>query len=78
MTKLLSIPFVLTLALGACTQEVSVSISCVTTGAPAVECTVTQTKGTVEVEACWDFQQSALLRSGSYCCLSFSGDGNST
>ena len=39
----------------ACKEQVNVNIACVTTAAPAVECTVTQTKGKSEVEACWDF-----------------------
>lgn len=38
-----------------CKEQVNVSILCVTTAAPAVECKVTQTKGKTEVEACWDF-----------------------
>lgn len=39
----------------ACDEKVSVSVNCVTTAAPAVECDVTQTVGKSEVEACWDF-----------------------
>jgi len=41
--------------LGACKEEVNVNVECVTTAAPAVECTVKQTKGKSEVETCWDF-----------------------
>lgn len=39
----------------ACDEKVSVSVNCVSTSAPAVECDVTQTLGKSEVEACWDF-----------------------
>ena len=39
----------------ACDEKVAVSVNCVTTSAPAVECDVTQTVGKSEVEACWDF-----------------------
>ncbi|MBA2544965.1 MAG: hypothetical protein H0V17_35305 [Deltaproteobacteria bacterium] len=38
-----------------CSESVNVSINCVTTAAPAVECTAQQTQGKGEVEACWDF-----------------------
>jgi hypothetical protein len=41
--------------LAGCSEKVNVSINCVTTAAPAVECDVKQTKGKTEVEACWDF-----------------------
>jgi hypothetical protein len=39
-----------------CGEGAQVSVHCVTTAAPAVECDVTQTKGKAEVEACWDFE----------------------
>jgi len=42
-------------SLAACSEHVNVSVNCITTAAPAVECTVEQTSGTSEVEACWDF-----------------------
>lgn len=35
-------------------EEVYVHVDCITTAAPAIECEVKQTKGTSEVEACWD------------------------
>jgi hypothetical protein len=35
-------------------EEVYVHVDCVRTTAPAIECVVKQTKGTAEVEACWD------------------------
>src|SRR5512138_2935136 len=41
---------------GGCSEEVNVSVNCITTAAPAVECDVEQTKGKTEVEACWDFE----------------------
>jgi len=37
-------------------ESVNVSLSCVTTAAPSVECTAQQTQGKSEVEACWDFE----------------------
>ena len=43
------------LALAGCNESVKVHVSCTTTAAPAVECTVVQTEGKSEVEACWDF-----------------------
>lgn len=46
---------VLLLATG-CGEKVNVSVNCITTAAPAVECDVTQTKGKSEVEVCWDFK----------------------
>lgn len=39
-----------------CGEKVNVSVNCITTAAPAVECTVEQTKGKSEVEVCWDFK----------------------
>jgi hypothetical protein len=42
--------------LAGCSEEVNVSVNCITTTAPAVECDVEQTKGKTEVEACWDFE----------------------
>jgi hypothetical protein len=45
----------LTGLLGGCSEQVNVTVNCVTTAAPAVECEVTQTKGKAEVEVCWDF-----------------------
>ena len=41
--------------LSGCSESVSAHVDCVTTAAPAVECTVTQSQGKSEVEACWDF-----------------------
>jgi hypothetical protein len=38
-----------------CDEKVAVTVNCVTTAAPAVECEVTQTAGKREAEACWDF-----------------------
>jgi hypothetical protein len=38
-----------------CSEHVNVSVDCVTTAAPAVECDVKQTQGKTEVEVCWDF-----------------------
>ncbi|MDQ3367778.1 MAG: hypothetical protein M3680_20330 [Myxococcota bacterium] len=38
-----------------CGEAVSAHVNCVTTAAPAVECDVQQTKGTSEIEVCWDF-----------------------
>ena len=35
--------------------QVNVHVNCVTTKDSTVECTVQQTQGKVEVEACWDF-----------------------
>jgi hypothetical protein len=39
-----------------CGEKVNVSVHCITTAAPAVECDVKQTKGKSEVEVCWDFK----------------------
>ena len=36
-------------------ESVKVNVNCVTTQESAVECTVQQTQGKAEVEACWDF-----------------------
>jgi len=41
--------------LAGCGEKVAVHVDCITTAAPAVECTVKQTQGKGEVEACWDF-----------------------
>jgi hypothetical protein len=41
--------------LAGCSENVGVSINCITTAAPAVECELKQTKGKSEVEVCWDF-----------------------
>lgn len=48
----------LALGLGAlgCTKDAEVHVECRTVETPAVECTVTEVKGTMEVEACWDFE----------------------
>jgi hypothetical protein len=52
----LSMSLLLTgLGLAGCGEEVRVNVACVTVATPAVECTVTQTQGKGEVEACWDF-----------------------
>ncbi len=42
-------------ALTGCGERVNVSVNCVSTADPAVECEVVQKAGTSEVEACWDF-----------------------
>lgn len=47
---------VIILALVGCSEKVAVDVQCVTTAAPAVDCSVTQTQGKSEVEACWDFE----------------------
>lgn len=46
---------VLLFVLAGCNEKVNVHIDCITTAAPAVECTVKQTQGTSEVDVCWDF-----------------------
>lgn len=46
--------FALTLLVG-CKEEVFVTVNCVTTATPALECELKQTKGKSEVEVCWDF-----------------------
>jgi hypothetical protein len=38
-----------------CKEEVYVTVECVTTAAPAVECELKQTKGKTEVDVCWDW-----------------------
>jgi hypothetical protein len=43
------------LGLAGC-DKASVSVKCVTTAAPAVECDLTQTAGKAEVETCFDFE----------------------
>jgi hypothetical protein len=43
-------------ALAGCGEKVDATVRCVTTGVPSVECEVTQTRGTREVEVCWDFE----------------------
>lgn len=48
-------PLLLVIGLAACTERVEVAVNCETTAAPAVECTVKQTKGKSEVDVCWDF-----------------------
>lgn len=47
-------PLVLIL-LAACSENVKVHISCITTAEPSVECELKQTTGKSEVEVCWDF-----------------------
>jgi hypothetical protein len=42
-------------AVASCGEQVNVHVACKTTAAPAVECSVEQTAGKSEVEACWDF-----------------------
>lgn len=47
------------LLLAACGENVNVAVECETKSGdsgPFVECTVKQTKGKGEVEACWDFK----------------------
>lgn len=48
--------------LAGCGEKVDVHVDCITTAAPAVECTVHQVKGKQEVEVCWDF--SATCENG--------------
>ncbi len=43
------------LATFACNEQINVAVNCVTTAVPAVECEVKQTKGTADVDVCWDF-----------------------
>jgi hypothetical protein len=53
--KLASAAALLVALLAGCKgEEVQVHIDCITTAAPSIECTVQQTKGKSEVEACWD------------------------
>ncbi|MEJ7597545.1 MAG: hypothetical protein WKG01_06510 [Kofleriaceae bacterium] len=47
--------WVFAVLLSGCSESVSAHVNCLTTAAPAVECTVTQSKGKSEIEACWDF-----------------------
>jgi hypothetical protein len=42
------------LLVGGC-ESVKVNVNCATTNDATVECTVQQTQGKAEVEACWDF-----------------------
>lgn len=44
-------------ALGGCTitEPVKVAVNCATNKTNSLECSVTQTQGKSEVEACWDF-----------------------
>ena len=44
------------LVVAACSESVAVSIDCVSTAAPAIECEAKQTAGKSEVETCWDVQ----------------------
>ena len=54
MKKLALVVFVL--ASGACKREIVLAnVNCITKDGPLVECTVAQTKGTSEMEVCWDF-----------------------
>ncbi len=46
---------VLVALLAGCSEKVNVHVDCITTAAPAVECTLTQNQGKSEVEVCWDF-----------------------
>jgi len=39
-----------------CSEQVHVSVNCVTVADPAVECTLVQKQGKTEVEVCWDFE----------------------
>lgn len=52
----------LLVGLAGCGEKVNVKVDCITTAAPAVECTVKQTQGKTEVEVCWDF--SATCENG--------------
>jgi len=38
-----------------CSEQVNVTVQCVTTAEPGVECDLAQVKGKSEVEVCWDF-----------------------
>ena len=45
-----------------CSQErVGVNVACEVKKGPVVECVVAQTKGTAEVEACWDFKVTCAV-----------------
>jgi hypothetical protein len=46
---------VFALALAGCRENVRAQVNCVTTAAPAVDCTVQQTQGKSEIDVCWDF-----------------------
>jgi hypothetical protein len=54
-----------------CKQEVAARINCKVIDGPAAECTVTQTKGNAEFEACWDFkvtcENNATLEAAKTC-----------
>lgn len=41
--------------LGACEEQVAISVKCETTWAPSVACDVTERLGKRAVEACWDY-----------------------
>jgi hypothetical protein len=41
--------------LAGCSEAVNVTVNCVTTATPSVECKVKQVEGKSEVEVCWDF-----------------------
>lgn len=41
--------------LGACEEQVAISVNCETTWAPSIACDVTERLGKREVEACWDY-----------------------
>lgn len=44
------------LALAGCKEQVLAQVNCEVKAGPVVECTIAQTKGTAEVEVCWDFK----------------------
>ena len=46
----------LAVAAAACTQKVRASVNCEVVQGAAIECTVRETKGTADIEVCWEFK----------------------
>lgn len=63
--------FGLVIASFGCRQEVASSVLCEIKEGPNVECSVTQTKGTAEIEVCWNYKaecaNKATLESPKMC-----------
>lgn len=65
------LPLVFALLAAGCGERVNVSVHCITTAGPAVECEVKQTKGKAEAEVCWDFtatcENGAVVKAARTC-----------
>ena len=70
------------LASTGCNQEVAATVNCKVGEGGAVNCTIAQTKGTAEIEVCWDFkvtcESGATLETSKACGTVKDGQTTST